>query len=72
VPDSGRDAEVGRVAAFVVTDRPVRAVLGELARLVHPVFLPRPLLAVSLLPRLETGKLDHGAISRLWAARRSR
>lgn len=72
VPDSGRDAEVGRVAAFVVTDRPVRAVLEELARLVDPVFLPRPLLAVSQLPRLETGKLDHGAISLLWAARRSR
>jgi hypothetical protein len=62
---------VGRVAAIVVTDRPVQAVLEELSRVVDRVFLPRPMLSVEKLPRSDLGKLDHQAVDELWNAHRS-
>jgi acyl-coenzyme A synthetase/AMP-(fatty) acid ligase len=70
VPSAGRK-DVGRVAAMVVTDRPVQAVLEELSRVVDPVFMPRPMLSVQRLPRSEVGKLDHRAVNALWIAQRS-
>jgi acyl-coenzyme A synthetase/AMP-(fatty) acid ligase len=69
VPAGGRD-DVGRVAAMVVTDRPVQAVIEELSRVVDPVFLPRPMFIVDRLPRSEVGKLDHRAVNELWMAHR--
>ena len=70
VPSADR-GDAGRVAAIVVTDRPVQAVLEELSRVVDRVFLPRPMLSVEKLPRSDLGKLDHQAVDELWNAHRS-
>jgi acyl-coenzyme A synthetase/AMP-(fatty) acid ligase len=70
VPSAGRNT-VERVAAMVVTDRPVKCVMEDLSRLVDPVFLPRPMLVVDKLPRSDLGKLDRRAVNELWLAQRS-
>ena len=54
---------VTRVAALVVAPGlDAAAVVEQLRRRIDPVFLPRPLLFVSSLPRNETGKLPHDAL----------
>jgi acyl-coenzyme A synthetase/AMP-(fatty) acid ligase len=59
---------VTRVAALVVAPGlDAAAVVEQLRKRIDPVFLPRPLLFVSSLPRNETGKLPHDALRTLAA-----
>jgi acyl-coenzyme A synthetase/AMP-(fatty) acid ligase len=49
---------VRRLAALAVADGLTEAaILAELAPLMDPVFVPRPLVLVERLPRNEVGKL---------------
>lgn len=57
-PEPGADAAVRRLAALVVAEGLTAAeVLAGLTSAMDPVFLPRPLILVSRLPRNEVGKL---------------
>ncbi|MCH8248611.1 MAG: acyl-CoA synthetase [Proteobacteria bacterium] len=57
-----------RLAALVVApDLNVSDILGALRSKVEPVFLPRPVVKVSQLPRQETGKLAMQAVQELFA-----
>jgi len=57
-PDRARGAAVQRLAALVVAEGLTEAaVLEHLAPGMDPVFLPRPLVFVSRLPRNDVGKL---------------
>lgn len=60
-----------RLAALVVApELSVSDILGALKDKVEPVFLPRPILLVSALPRQETGKLAIKAVQELFAEMR--
>ena len=62
-PDAANDTGVRRLAALAVANGvDAQHVLARLAALVDPVFLPRPLLLVSRLPRNEVGKLPREAL----------
>lgn len=57
-PEADRPGHVRRLAALAVAEGLTEAaILGALAPLMDPVFLPRPLLLVERLPRNEVGKL---------------
>ncbi len=57
-PDDSGQATTRRLAALAVADGLTAAeVLEQLAPLMDPVFLPRPLVLVDRLPRNEVGKL---------------
>jgi acyl-coenzyme A synthetase/AMP-(fatty) acid ligase len=57
-PEARAAGQVQRLAALAVADGLTEAqVLASLAREMDPVFLPRPLVLVSRLPRNEVGKL---------------
>jgi acyl-coenzyme A synthetase/AMP-(fatty) acid ligase len=63
------DATVTRVGACVVAPGlDAAAITQELRRRIDPVFLPRPLLLVSDLPRTTTGKLPQEALRSLASA----
>jgi len=65
MPDA-MDADTTRLAAFVVAPTlDEAAVLQRLKSGIDPVFLPRPLYKVSVLPRNETGKLQRTALLQL-------
>lgn len=52
-----------RPAALVVAPlRTLQAIASELSARIDPVFLPRPLVMLSKLPRNEVGKLPHEAL----------
>lgn len=54
---------VGRIAALVVApEREEADILRDLRALMDPVFLPRPLRKVDVLPRNDTGKLPRDAV----------
>lgn len=54
---------VGRIAALVVApEREEAEILRELRAFTDPVFLPRPLRKVAVLPRNDTGKLPRDAV----------
>lgn len=54
---------VGRIAALVVApEREEADILRELREFMDPVFLPRPLRKVAVLPRNDTGKLPRDAV----------
>jgi acyl-coenzyme A synthetase/AMP-(fatty) acid ligase len=55
-------ADSERTAALVVSDLPPAQILDALMRSIDPVFLPRPLLRVTQLPRNEVGKLTQAAL----------
>jgi acyl-coenzyme A synthetase/AMP-(fatty) acid ligase len=62
-PDAANDAGVRRLAALAVASGlDARQVLAQLASLVDPVFLPRPLVLLRRLPRNEVGKLPREAL----------
>jgi acyl-coenzyme A synthetase/AMP-(fatty) acid ligase len=61
--DADPGSPVRRIAALAVAPgRSEREILGDLRKLVDPVFLPRPLRLVDALPRNETGKLPRQAL----------
>ncbi len=65
LPDT-EGARETRLAAFVVAPGRTRAqILEALRRRIDPVFLPRPLRLVSVLPRNATGKLPRGNLVQL-------
>lgn len=58
----------GRLAALVAApDLSVSDILGALRGRLDPVFLPRPVIKVTQLPRQETGKLGIDAVRALFA-----
>ncbi|MGB4858072.1 MAG: AMP-binding protein, partial [Dokdonella sp.] len=64
--DAGPGQIVGRVAALVVAPTLDEAtILAALRQSVDPVFLPRPLKRVEVLPRNEAGKLPRAELLRL-------
>lgn len=64
--DAGPGHTVGRVAALVVSPTLDEAtILAALRQSVDPVFLPRPLKRVDVLPRSEAGKLPRAELLRL-------
>ncbi|UGB39885.1 AMP-binding protein [Frateuria soli] len=66
--DGGDALGVHRIAALAVAPGlDEHAILDALRRAIDPVFLPRPLLKVAVLPRNETGKLPRAALLELLA-----
>lgn len=66
--EGGDALGVHRIAALAVApELDEHAILEALRRAVDPVFLPRPLLRVAVLPRNETGKLPRAALLELLA-----
>jgi acyl-coenzyme A synthetase/AMP-(fatty) acid ligase len=62
-PDDTGSTTVRRLAALVVAQELTEAqILAQLAPMVDPVFLPRPLLRVPRLPRNDVGKLPRGQL----------
>ena len=58
-----------RVAAFAVAPGSTSArIIGQLRKRVDPVFLPRPLLLVDVLPRNRAGKLSQESVRELAAS----
>jgi acyl-coenzyme A synthetase/AMP-(fatty) acid ligase len=58
-----------RVAAFAVAPGLTAArIIGQLRKRVDPVFLPRPLLLVDVLPRNRAGKLSQESVRELAAS----
>jgi len=67
-PDAAGDGNEARLSALVVCPgRDIGAVRDELARVIDPVFMPRPLRRVDELPRNQTGKLRRLDLQRLGA-----
>lgn len=65
----GDECGVSRLMAFVVAPGlSADDILSELRLRIDPVFLPRPLRVVDILPRNTLGKLPHAEILRLVAA----
>ena len=67
MPDETSDNRITRLAACVVApelDAP--RLLATLREHIAPVFLPRPLLFVDVLPRNDTGKLSRAALQALF------
>ena len=61
--DAANDTGVRRLAALVVASGvDAQQVLAQMARLVDPVFLPRPLVLLPRLPRNAVGKLPREAL----------
>lgn len=61
------DERPDRLAALVVApDRDVPSILADLKERVEPVFLPRPMYKVDILPRQETGKIAVSAVQALF------
>ncbi len=57
-PDAAGDGNEARLSALVVCPgRDIDAVRDELAQVIDPVFMPRPLRRVDALPRNQTGKM---------------
>lgn len=57
-----------RLAAFVVSPGvDAEAVRSALRLVLDPVFIPRPILIVTALPRGATGKLSHDVVRRMFA-----
>lgn len=68
-PDGGKDSVLQRPAALVVAPTLSESeILSALARLVDPVFLPRPLRKIDGLPRNPVGKLPRSSLQRLLRA----
>ena len=66
--DSGVDATVNRLAAFVVAPAMRQAdILSALQTQVDPVFLPRPIVLLHVLPRNENGKITANTLAKLVA-----
>lgn len=64
--DQGGATGIARLAAAVVAPTlNAASILDSLRQRIDPVFLPRPLLLVSRLPRNTTGKLPHQALEAL-------
>ena len=62
-PDAANDTGVRRLAALAVASGlDAQQVLAQLAPLVDPVFLPRPLVLMPRLPRNDVGKLPREAL----------
>lgn len=68
LPAHNAVGDVSRLAAFVVAPQlNSRQILAALRAHIDPVFLPRPIVFVDLLPRNETGKIAATAMDALIA-----
>ncbi|MCK4710564.1 MAG: acyl-CoA synthetase, partial [Gammaproteobacteria bacterium] len=66
-PDND-SSRVNRLIAFVIApELTVKQVNQALVEMIDPVFLPRPVIKVDVLPRNETGKLTHSTLHKLYA-----
>ncbi len=66
MPPERENTTTTRPAALVVSELAVQTINARLAKLLDPVFVPRPIRKVRSLPRNETGKLTRQALHRLW------
>ncbi|HET9113474.1 MAG TPA: AMP-binding protein [Burkholderiales bacterium] len=67
MPEETQPDRVTRLAAFVVAPQlDAQALTSVLRQRMDPVFLPRPLVFVTELPRNATGKLPHSALQSLF------
>ncbi len=62
VPESNNKTTQRLVALVVAPGHDAASIRNQLAHLIDPVFLPRPLFLVATLPRNETGKLPRTAL----------
>jgi len=65
IPEHRHEATQRLTALVVAPALDAETIRRELAQLVDPVFLPRPLLLVGALPRNQTGKLPRAALLRM-------
>jgi acyl-coenzyme A synthetase/AMP-(fatty) acid ligase len=61
----GADSNQRLMALVVAPDTPADGIRRKLAELIDPVFLPRPLRKVEMLPRTAAGKLPRAALEAL-------
>jgi len=71
IPEHNHDAGSRLAALVVAPELDAVEIRRELAQLVDPVFIPRPLLLVDALPRNDTGKLPRTAVLELLRRLRS-
>ena len=70
LPDEATPDGITRLCAFVVAPAlNNRQLLSALRQRIEPIFLPRPLVFLDVLPRNSTGKLPRQALQALYAAR---
>jgi acyl-coenzyme A synthetase/AMP-(fatty) acid ligase len=68
MPENDTTGDISRLAAFVVAPQlSSRQILAALRAHIDPVFLPRPIIFVDVLPRNETGKIPATAMAALIA-----
>jgi acyl-coenzyme A synthetase/AMP-(fatty) acid ligase len=67
VPESSADSVTRLVALVVAPDLSEHEILAALASRIDPVFLPRPLRKVEVLPRTDSGKLPKEALAEILA-----
>ena len=65
LPDTDEDSMTRLIAFVVAREKSEEDILRALRQRIDPVFLPRPLILVSALPRNETGKLTREALRQL-------
>jgi len=71
IPELNNNASPRLAALVVAPSLDAAAIRKELAQLVDPVFLPRPLFHVETLPRSDTGKLPRTALLEMLETLRS-
>jgi len=65
------DGETPRLVAFVVApDLSNSEISNGLRQRIDPIFLPRPIIRLEVLPRNETGKLTRASLEMLWRQNR--
>jgi len=65
IPEPRHDATQRLTALVVAPELDAETIRKELAHLIDPVFLPRPLILVGSLPRNQTGKLPRAALLKM-------
>lgn len=71
-PESNDDRETRLTALVVCPERDIKDIRRDFARLIDPVFVPRPMRKVEALPRNRIGKLRNSDLQRLVGADSSR
>jgi acyl-coenzyme A synthetase/AMP-(fatty) acid ligase len=65
MPDDDSHAVAQRPAALIVTKLTKQKICSEIAKIIDPVFVPRPIKIVAVLPRSENGKLQRAKLLEL-------
>ncbi|MBN1378382.1 MAG: acyl-CoA synthetase [Gammaproteobacteria bacterium] len=65
IPDHDNQNLSQRPAALIVTKLSKQAISKTIAKLIDPVFIPRPIKIVTALPRAENGKIQRAELMKL-------